>query len=109
MMMEKSDNNNLKNNNDENVEGRNTYGNMDGISDHNGMNHTTTINGKTNTTNTKKKKQPNSIRNGWFSEIEPAWPGQRLSLALEVSYILFLLLFLTRVLDNVGSKVFTTL
>ena len=30
-------------------------------------------------------KRPQSIRNGWFSEIEPAWPGQKLSLALEVS------------------------
>lgn len=33
----------------------------------------------------KQRKWPQSIRNGWFSEFESAWPGQKLSLALEVS------------------------
>jgi hypothetical protein len=35
-----------------------------------------------------RKRRPQSIRNGWFTEIEPSWPGQRLSLALEVRIIL---------------------
>ena len=30
-------------------------------------------------------KVPASIKEGWFSEVEPMWPGQKLSLALEVS------------------------
>lgn len=36
-------------------------------------------------TNGEKKavKVPSSIKDGWFSEIEPTWPGQKLSMALE--------------------------
>lgn len=30
-------------------------------------------------------KVPTCIKDGWFSEVEPMWPGQKLSLALEVS------------------------
>jgi len=29
------------------------------------------------------KKNPNGISNGWFSEVEAMWPGQKFSLALE--------------------------
>jgi len=36
--------------------------------------------------NMHKIKVPSCIKDGWFSEIEPMWPGQKLSLALEVSY-----------------------
>jgi hypothetical protein len=41
-------------------------------------NHTNGLNGH------MKKKKPQSISNGWYTEIEPSWPGQSFSLALEV-------------------------
>ncbi|GFH61440.1 hypothetical protein CTEN210_17916 [Chaetoceros tenuissimus] len=31
----------------------------------------------------KKSPMPSCIKDGWFSEIEPMWPGQKLSIALE--------------------------
>jgi spermidine synthase len=40
-------------------------------------NHTNGLNGH------MKKKKPQSISNGWYTEIEPSWPGQSFSLALE--------------------------
>lgn len=33
----------------------------------------------------RKVDVPSCIKKGWFSEVEPMWPGQKLSLALEVS------------------------
>jgi len=33
--------------------------------------------------NKQKIALPSSIKDGWFSETEPMWPGQKLSIALE--------------------------
>ncbi len=35
----------------------------------------------------KPKVPPSVIEDGWFSETEAMWPGQKLSLALEVSVV----------------------
>jgi hypothetical protein len=40
-----------------------------------------------NGTVSAKKKKVRGVQNGWFTETETMWPGQRFSLALEVSYI----------------------
>jgi len=37
----------------------------------------------TGTGTTGTSKIPSCIQDGWFSEVEPTWPGQKLSLALE--------------------------
>jgi len=36
--------------------------------------------------NKQKVALPSSIKDGWFSETEPMWPGQKLSIALEVRF-----------------------
>ena len=54
--------------------------------DTNGINGVNALHNKVELNGARKAK-PKSIRNGWFTEVEPAWPGQKLSLALEVSYI----------------------
>lgn len=50
----------------------------------NNANGTTTTRRTTTSNNNKKKlKLPSTIQNGWFTETDTFWPGQKFSLALE--------------------------
>jgi hypothetical protein len=54
---------------------------------------TSTAGAGTIATGTTASKIPSCIQDGWFSEVEPTWPGQKLSLALEVRCSKCLILF----------------